>query len=67
MTLSEYFIKRPIFASVLSILIFLGGLISMFNLPISEYPEVSPPTIQITANFPGANPATIAETVATPL
>ena len=67
MSLSAYFIRRPIFASVLSILIFLAGFISMFNLPIAEYPEVSPPTIQVSANFPGANPATIAETVATPL
>jgi len=67
MTLSGFFIDRPIFASVLSILIFIAGLISMVNLPISEYPEVSPPTIQVSAQFPGANPAVIAETVATPL
>ncbi|MEM6781695.1 MAG: multidrug efflux RND transporter permease subunit [Pseudomonadota bacterium] len=67
MTFSSFFIQRPIFASVISILIFLAGLVSMFNLPIAEYPEVSPPTIQVTANFPGANPATISETVATPL
>lgn len=67
MTLSGYFIDRPIFASVLSLLIFIGGLISMFNLPISEYPEVSPPSVNVTAVFPGANPMTIAETVATPL
>jgi multidrug efflux pump len=67
MNLSKYFIDRPIFASVISLLIFLSGLIAMFNLPVSEYPEVSPPTISVTALFPGANPAIIAETVATPL
>jgi len=67
MNLSKFFIDRPIFASVVSILILLAGLISMFRLPISEYPEVVPPTIVVTAQFPGANPAVIAETVATPL
>jgi multidrug efflux pump len=67
MNLSRFFIDRPIFASVISVLILLAGLISMFRLPISEYPEVVPPTIVVTAQFPGANPAVIAETVATPL
>lgn len=67
MNISGYFINRPIFASVLSIMIFIAGTISMFNLPISEYPEVSPPSVVVSAVFPGANPATIAETVATPL
>ncbi len=67
MNLSRFFIDRPIFAGVLSILIFLGGLIAMFRLPISEYPEVSPPSVVVNAQFPGANPKVIAETVATPL
>jgi len=67
MNISGYFIDRPIFASVLSILIFIAGTISIFSLPISEYPEVSPPSIVVTASFPGANPAVISETVATPL
>tara|TARA_R110001592_G_scaffold29350_7_gene106560 strand:+ start:1939 stop:5100 length:3162 start_codon:yes stop_codon:yes gene_type:complete len=67
MNLSSYFIDRPIFASVLSFVIFLFGAIALFQLPISEYPEVSPPSVQVTANFPGANPSVIAETVATPL
>ncbi|MEM8833468.1 MAG: multidrug efflux RND transporter permease subunit [Pseudomonadota bacterium] len=67
MNISGFFIDRPIFASVLSILIFIAGSISIFTLPISEYPEVSPPSIVVTANFPGANPAVISETVATPL
>lgn len=67
MSLSSYFVNRPIFAGVISFVIFMLGAIAMFQLPISEYPEVSPPSVQISASFPGANPATIAETVATPL
>ena len=67
MNLSGFFIDRPIFASVLSILIFIAGTVAIFKLPISEYPEVSPPSVVVTAFFPGANPATISETVATPL
>jgi len=65
--LSKFFIDRPIFAGVISVAIFLAGLLSMFLLPISEYPEVVPPSIVVTAQFPGANPKVIAETVATPL
>lgn len=67
MNLSKFFIDRPIFAGVISIVITLAGLISMFQLPISEYPEVAPPTVVVKARFPGANPKVIAETVATPL
>src|SRR3954462_2131003 len=67
MNFSNFFIRRPIFAGVISTLIFLVGLIAMFKLPISEYPEVVPPTIVVTATYPGANPKTIAETVASPL
>jgi multidrug efflux pump len=67
MTFSRFFIDRPIFAGVVSTLIFLAGLIAMFQLPIGEYPEVSPPSIVVTAQFPGGNPTEIAETVATPL
>ena len=67
MNLSKFFIDRPIFAGVISVAIFLAGLLSMFLLPISEYPEVVPPSIVVTASFPGANPKVIAETVATPL
>lgn len=64
---SRFFIDRPIFAGVISFLIFLAGLISIPELPISEYPEVVPATVVVKAQFPGANPKTIAETVATPL
>jgi hydrophobe/amphiphile efflux-1 (HAE1) family protein len=67
MNLSRFFIDRPIFAGVISFTIFLAGLMSVFQLPISEYPEVVPPTIVVTAQFPGANPKIISETVATPL
>ncbi|MFC0116517.1 efflux RND transporter permease subunit [Pseudoalteromonas xiamenensis] len=67
MKFSQFFIHRPIFAAVISLLIFIGGAISVWQLPITEYPEVVPPTVVVTANYPGANPKVIAETVATPL
>ena len=67
MNLSKFFIDRPIFAGVISVALFLAGLIAMQRLPISEYPEVVPPSVVVTAQFPGANPNTIADTVATPL
>ncbi|MCB1954117.1 MAG: multidrug efflux RND transporter permease subunit [Rhodocyclaceae bacterium] len=67
MNLSKFFIDRPIFAGVLSLLILLSGLIAMGGLPISEYPEVVPPSVVVRAQYPGANPRVIAETVATPL
>ncbi len=67
MNFSFFFIRRPIFAGVLSGIIFLMGLIAMWRLPISEYPEVVPPTIVVQAAYPGANPKTIADTVAAPL
>jgi multidrug efflux pump len=67
MKFSHFFIRRPIFAGVLSAVVFLLGLLAMFRLPVSEYPEVVPPTIVVMANYPGANPKTIADTVAAPL
>ena len=67
MNFSRFFIDRPIFAAVLSIIIFVAGLLSIFNLPISEYPDVVPPSVVVRAQFPGANPKVIAETVAAPL
>ena len=67
MDVSHFFIDRPRFAAVLSIIVFLVGLIALFRLPISEYPEVSPPQVVVRAQFPGANPRVIAETVSTPL
>ncbi|MFE1599048.1 efflux RND transporter permease subunit [Methylobacterium sp. ID0610] len=67
MNLSKFFIDRPIFAGVLSVLVFLGGLIALFAMPISEYPDVVPPSVVVRATYPGANPKVIAETVATPI
>lgn len=67
MNFSRFFIHRPIFATVLSIVIFLAGAIAVWQLPITEYPEVVPPTVVVTANYPGANPKVIGETVASPL
>src|SRR5262245_13949236 len=67
MNLSKFFIDRPIFAGVLSVLIFLAGLLALRVMPISEYPEVVPPSVVVRAQFPGANPKVIAETVATPI
>lgn len=67
LNISKFFIDRPIFAGVISFVIFLAGFISIFELPISEYPEVVPPTVVVKAQFPGANPKVLAETVATPL
>ena len=67
MNISKFFIDRPIFAGVLSILILLAGVLSLFQLPISEYPEVVPPSVVVRAQYPGANPKVIAETVAAPL
>jgi len=67
MKLSHWFIDRPILAGVLSILVFLAGAIGIWNLPVSEYPEVAPPAIVVNASYPGANPKVIAETVASPL
>src|SRR5512134_798762 len=64
---SRVFIDRPILATVLSALILIAGVIAIPSLPISEYPNVVPPSVQVTANYPGANPRTIADTVAGPL
>lgn len=67
MNIAQYFVARPILAAVLSLIIVLAGLIALPTLPISEYPQVVPPTIVVHASYPGANPKVIAETVATPL
>jgi len=67
MRFSRFFIERPIFAVVLSLLIVVAGGLALFKLPISEYPSVVPPTVVVRATYPGANPKVIAETVASPL
>jgi hydrophobe/amphiphile efflux-1 (HAE1) family protein len=65
--LSHFFIDRPIFAAVISAFITIGGAIAIFALPISEYPEVVPPSVVVNASYPGANPKVVADTVAAPL
>jgi multidrug efflux pump len=67
MNISDFFIKRPIFAAVISIIIFVIGALAYFRLPLSEYPEVVPPTVVVRTSYPGANPTVIADTVASPL
>src|SRR5580765_313597 len=65
--MSKFFIERPIFSGVISILFVLAGLIAAKVLPIAQYPEISPPTVTITANYPGASAETLAKTVAAPI
>ncbi|HXE78654.1 MAG TPA: multidrug efflux RND transporter permease subunit [Rhodanobacter sp.] len=65
--IAQFFVERPIMAAVLSLLFVITGSIAVFQLPISEYPEVVPPTVVVHASYPGANPKVIAQTVATPL
>src|SRR5262245_57232578 len=67
MNISRFFIDRPIFAGVLSVLIFVAGLLALRQMPISEYPEVVPPSVVVRAQYPGANPKVFAETVAAPI
>ena len=67
MKFSHFFIDRPIFAIVISIVLVIGGLLAYISLPTAQYPEIAPPTVQVTASYPGADPKVIAETVATPI
>lgn len=67
MKFPHFFIARPIFAIVLSLLMLIAGAMAFWQLPLSEYPAVTPPTVQVTAKYPGANPEVIADTVAAPL
>jgi multidrug efflux pump subunit AcrB len=64
---SRFFINRPIFASVLSIVTVLGGFIAVFTLPVAQYPEITPPTVEVSASYPGANAQVVADTVAAPI
>jgi multidrug efflux pump len=64
---SRFFINRPIFASVLSIVIVLGGSVALFTLPVAQYPEIAPPTVEVSAFYPGANAQVVADTVAAPI
>src|SRR5262245_59851089 len=65
--ISNFFIARPIFATVLSIVITIVGVVSLLDLPIAQYPDVAPPTVTVSATYPGANAVTVGSTVATPL
>ncbi len=65
--ISRFFIDRPIFATVISVVITLAGFVAMWTLPIAQYPEVTPPTVLVTALYPGANAETVRDTVAAPI
>lgn len=65
--LSEFFVRRPIFAAVISIVIVLVGVVSQGTLPVAKFPEITPPTVSVTAVYPGANASVVAETVAAPI
>ncbi len=67
MNFPRFFIDRPIFAIVLSVLLLIAGLLALLRLPLSEYPAVAPPTVTVVAAYPGASPDVIAETVASPI
>src|SRR6266700_3511105 len=64
---SRFFIDRPVFATVISIVITLAGAVAVFTLPVAQYPEVTPPTVQVTALYPGANGLTVRDTIAAPI
>src|SRR5436309_13502922 len=65
--ISHFFIDRPIFAAVLSIVITLAGAVALFGLPLAQFPSITPPTVQVTANYPGASAKEVAEAVAAPI
>jgi len=65
--ISHFFIDRPIFATVLSIVIMLVGGIALMTLPVSQYPDIVPPTVNVSANYPGANAQTVAEAIGAPI
>ena len=67
MRFSHFFIERPIFAAVLSVLLTIAGAVAQRSLPVAEYPEIAPPTVNITTFYPGASAEVVAATVATPL
>src|SRR5882757_8826785 len=67
MRFAFFFIDRPVFAAVISIVTIIVGAIAIFTLPIAQYPDIAPPTVTVACNYPGANAKTVAETVATPI
>ena len=64
---SHFFIERPIFASVLSIVITLAGAVALYNLPVAQYPQITPPSIMVMCNYPGANAQVVADSIAAPI
>ena len=64
---SKFFINRPIFATVLALLIVVAGLVTLNILPVAQFPEITPPTVQVSAVYPGANAETVAQTVGIPI
>ena len=64
---SKFFIERPIFATVLALLIVVAGLVTLNMLPVAQYPDITPPTVQVNAVYPGANAETVAQTVGIPI
>ena len=64
---SKFFINRPIFATVLALLMIVGGMVALTSLPIAQYPEITPPTVQVSATYPGADAQTVAQTVGMPI
>ena len=67
MSIAHFFITRPVFAAVISIVMIIAGALSILGLPVAQYPEIAPPTVTVTTSYPGANAQTVAETVATPI
>ncbi len=65
--IARFFVDRPIFATVISVVIVLAGIVAFGALPVAQYPEVTPPTVQVTALYPGANAQTVRDTVAAPI
>src|SRR3954452_12463699 len=64
---ARFFVDRPVFATVISVVIVIVGLVALVMLPVAQYPEIAPPTISVTANYPGASAKVVADTVATPI
>src|SRR3954452_12077919 len=64
---ARFFVDRPIFATVISVVIVIVGLVAMLKLPVAQYPEIAPPTVSVTATYPGASAKVVADTVATPI
>src|SRR5450432_4274587 len=65
--IARFFVDRPIFAAVISVVITLAGCVAVFTLPVAQYPDVTPPTVLVTAFYPGANALTVRDTVAAPI